>query len=312
MGVVSSERRNRRPAGQGARDALQIRSRGIIGVTTNDHLPAKSTSRDVATTEQSGGLLARGLAAIRSKKPIDKTDPEELFADAVAAGKRKETAEAIRLALLAANQGHARSQEFLGALYSLCPEDSIRDYVLAYKWYHLASEHLVGTDYWWMRDEVIKSRDWVGKMVSPKQVAEAQRLAAEWSPNHAGDGKEEDPEKQFDIGQAYFDGDGLIQSYPLAVEWWLKAANQGCAAAQYNLGVAYSEGLGVVADQVAAHTWFTLSWESTSKVGPRTFYSPSAEEQRDDIEQSMTGELIAEAYRRARDWMVSHESDFAP
>jgi hypothetical protein len=86
-------------------------------VTDNENLPAKSASRDVAaTTEQSGGLVTRGLAAIRSEKslqPIDKTDPEELFADAVLAGKRKETAEAIRLALQAANQGHAKSLEFL-------------------------------------------------------------------------------------------------------------------------------------------------------------------------------------------------------
>jgi hypothetical protein len=214
-------------------------------VTTKDNLPAISTSRDVVTpTDQSEGLVARGLAAIRSRKTIDKTDPEELFADAVAAGKRKETAEAIRLALLAANQGHARSQEFLGALYSLCPEDRIRNYVFSYKWYHLASEHLVGTDYWWMRDGVIKNRDWVGKMMSPKQIAEAQRLVSVWSPNLSrSDDGEKDPEKQFDIGQAYFDGDGVIKSYPLAVEWWLKAANQGCAAAQYELGVAYSEGL---------------------------------------------------------------------
>ena len=284
-------------------------------MSSDDNLPAKSKSRDVATaTERGGGLVARGLAAIRSKKslqPIDKTNPEELFADAVAAGKRKETAQAIRLALLAANQGHARSQEFLGALYSLCPEDSIRDYVSSYKWYQLSSEYVKGTDYFWMRDDIIKSRDWVGKMMSPKQVAEAQRLASEWSPNRPGNNNEEDAEKQFNIGQAYFDGDGVIQSYPLAVEWWLKAANQGCAAAQHELGNAYSDGLGVEADQIAAHTWFTLAWESTSKVGPRIFNSPSSEECREHIEQFMTSEQISEAHRRAKEWMVSHATDFA-
>jgi hypothetical protein len=287
----------------------------IDGVSSDDNLPAKSKSGDIATTiERGGGLVARGLAAIRTKKslqPIDKTNPEELFADAVAAGKRKETAQAIRLALLAANQGHARSQEFLGALYSLCPEDSIRDYVSSYKWYQLSSEYIKGTDYFWMRDEIIKSRDWVGKMMPPKQVAEAQRLASEWSPNLSGDNNEEDAEKQFNIGQAYFDGDGVIQSYPLAVEWWLKAANQGCAAAQHELGNAYSDGLGVEADQIAAHTWFTLAWESTSKVGPRIFNSPSSEECREHIEQFMTSEQISEAHRRAKEWMVSHATDFA-
>lgn len=118
---------------------------------TSEKLPAKSISRDIATTiEPGGGLVARGLAAIRSKKslqPIDKTNQEELFESAVAAGKRKETSQAIRLELLAANQGHARSQEFLGALYSLCPEDSILDYVSSYKWYQLASEYIGGTNH---------------------------------------------------------------------------------------------------------------------------------------------------------------------
>ncbi len=55
-------------------------------MTTNDNLPEKTTSRDVATTtEPTGGLVARGLAAIRSRKSpqaIAKTDPEEFLADA--------------------------------------------------------------------------------------------------------------------------------------------------------------------------------------------------------------------------------------
>ena len=287
---------------------------GIDGVTSNDNLPAKSKSRDVAAAEQGGGLVARGLAAIRSKKlvqPFDKIDLEQLFADAVAAGKRKDTAELIRLALLAANQGHARSQELLGALYSQCPEDNIRNYVASYMWYQLASEHIDGTDFSWMRSDIIRSRDWVGKMISPNQVDEAQRLASEWSSNRSGDDNEVDAEKQFNIGQAFFDGDGVHQSYSLAVEWWLKAANQGCAAAQHQLGTVYSNGFGVEADQVAAHTWFTLAWELISKVRPKIFFNPSSEECRDHIEQFMTGEEIAEAHRRAQEWMLCHASDFA-
>jgi TPR repeat protein len=163
-------------------------------VTGKDNLPAKTKSQDVVTTtERGGGLVARGLAAIRSKKslqPTDKTSPEELFADAVAAGKRKDWAEAIRLALLAANNGHVRSQEYLGSLYSMS-DDRNRDYVSAYKWYQIASENLAGTDYWWMRDDVIKSRDWVGRMMPihkrSKQIAEAQHLASQWSPRQGVD-----------------------------------------------------------------------------------------------------------------------------
>ncbi len=129
--------------------------------------------------------VARELAAA----PVSTTDtgtasaeadPEKLLKDAVDAWKRRETIDAIRLATIAAEQGHGRAQELLGHLYGLSAEDDIRNYVQAYMWYHLAAEHLAGTDYWWMRDEVIKSRDWVGKMMPPIQLAEAQRRASEW------------------------------------------------------------------------------------------------------------------------------------
>ena len=129
--------------------------------------------------------VARELAAA----PVSTTDtgtasaeadPEKLLKDAVDAWKRRETIDAIRLATIAAEQGHGRAQELLGHLYGLSAEDDIRNYVQAYMWYHLAAEHFAGTDYWWMRDEVIKSRDWVGKMMPPIQLAEAQRRASEW------------------------------------------------------------------------------------------------------------------------------------
>ena len=43
----------------------------------------------------------------------------------------------------------------------------------------------------------------------------------------------------------YYEGQGVRQDYHKAVEWFTKAANQGFAQAQNNLGVMYDEGQGV-------------------------------------------------------------------
>ena len=51
---------------------------------------------------------------------------------------------------------------------------------------------------------------------------------------------------QNNLGYAYQQGKGdLPQSYVKAVEWWRKAADQGYAPCQHNLGVAYIMGKGV-------------------------------------------------------------------
>lgn len=52
-------------------------------------------------------------------------------------------------------------------------------------------------------------------------------------------------------------GGGVTQDYKQAVYWWTKAANQGIAAAQYNLGVGYYNGKGVARDYKQAVYWYT-------------------------------------------------------
>ena len=49
------------------------------------------------------------------------------------------------------------------------------------------------------------------------------------------------------------DKDGNIDK---AVEWYLKAAEQGLAKAQYNLGCCYQEGDGINADYYKAVKWY--------------------------------------------------------
>ena len=41
--------------------------------------------------------------------------------------------------------------------------------------------------------------------------------------------------------------------------WYTKAAEQGYARAQFNLGLMYANGQGVTQDIVSAHLWFLLA-----------------------------------------------------
>ena len=48
----------------------------------------------------------------------------------------------------------------------------------------------------------------------------------------------------------------MPQDYAQAVQWFRKAAHQGFAAAQYNLGLLYDNGQGVPQDYVQAVQWY--------------------------------------------------------
>ena len=50
-----------------------------------------------------------------------------------------------------------------------------------------------------------------------------------------------------------------LQDYAEAMHWYRKAAEQGNAIAQFNLGVMYSNGEGVKRDQTEAAKWYRLA-----------------------------------------------------
>ena len=57
----------------------------------------------------------------------------------------------------------------------------------------------------------------------------------------------------------YNSGRGVPQDYTQAFIWYRLAADQGYAAAQYNLGVLYDTGQGVPQDDVEALKWSNLA-----------------------------------------------------
>ena len=77
------------------------------------------------------------------------------------------TMQSIKWHLLAADHGNTDAQIALGFLYKY--GEAVRfDYVQAYKWFDLAGSSA--------------DRDIVATMMTPTQIAEAQKLASEWKP----------------------------------------------------------------------------------------------------------------------------------
>ena len=86
---------------------------------------------------------------------------------------------------------------------------------------------------------------------------------------------------------------GVGQDHAKAVQWYQRAAEQGYAAAQHNLGFMYLAGRGVAQDTLRAHMWFDLA----SRRGLE-----AAREGRDAAASELTPDQIAEAQRLVREW----------
>lgn len=66
---------------------------------------------------------------------------------------------------------------------------------------------------------------------------------------------------QYNLGLMYGNGQGLHQDYAEAAKWFRKAAEQGLAKAQTNVGGLYRDGLGVSQDYAAAAKWYRKAAE---------------------------------------------------
>ena len=109
---------------------------------------------------------------------------------------------------------------------------------------------------------------------------------------------------EYNLGLMFDKGRGVQQDYAEAVRWYRKSANQGNTRAQLNLGVKYAEGEGVPQDYVQAHLWFSLAaTRSLSAADKET--RDEAIENCDLVASMMTTSQIAEAQKLAGDWMPS-------
>ena len=70
-----------------------------------------------------------------------------------------------------------------------------------------------------------------------------------------------DAAAQYNLGVSYNNGDGVPLDKTEAVKWYRMAAEQGYAKAQYHLGMMYASGYGVPKDDVEAVKWFRKAAE---------------------------------------------------
>ncbi|MBN1764740.1 MAG: sel1 repeat family protein [Sedimentisphaerales bacterium] len=57
----------------------------------------------------------------------------------------------------------------------------------------------------------------------------------------------------------YYNGEGVPENDEEALKWYTKAAEQGDADAQFNLGVIYDDAKGVPQNYIEAYKWFRSS-----------------------------------------------------
>ena len=91
-------------------------------------------------------------------------------------GVTQDDVEAARWVRRAADQGLAVAQASQGAKYAM-GQGLPRDYVLAYMWLNLAAAQPSDK-----HEEHIVAREGIEGLLTPAQLAEAQRLAFEWTP----------------------------------------------------------------------------------------------------------------------------------
>jgi TPR repeat protein len=104
-----------------------------------------------------------------------------------------------------------------------------------------------------------------------------------------------DASAQFNLGVMYSSGQGVLQDYAEAVKWYRLAAAQGDASAQLNLGVMYGTGKGLLQDYIKAHALYNLS---------ATKGNATAMKNRDIVAKLMSPQQIADAQKLARDCLA--------
>lgn len=72
---------------------------------------------------------------------------------------------------------------------------------------------------------------------------------------------------QYNLGAMYYKGQGVRQDDAEAVRWYRQAAEQGLAQAQNNLGVMYAERRGVRQDRALAQEWLGKACQNGNQDG---------------------------------------------
>jgi len=160
----------------------------------------------------------------------------------------------------AANQGYARAQTALGEMYE-SGNGVEKDATQAVEWYRKAAEQgyvLAQTNLGDMYCRGVYFGQSNGGFwnVIGVHIASPYEHAMEWYRKAAEQGY---ARAQTELGWLYEKGRGVFQNFELAVEWYRKAADHGYAPAQTNLGLMYEDGKGVAQDLSQALSWYNMA-----------------------------------------------------
>ncbi len=131
----------------------------------------------------------------------------------------------------------------------------------------------------------------VRRTVGDQPVPRDVDAAQAWYRKAADQGE---AEAECDLGEmyAYFDA---TPDYAQSIPWFRKAADQGYGIGQFRLGQMYALGKGVARDDVEAYKWFALADAATDHRYPAADFVA-------DIAQGMTPDQITEAKARVAAW----------
>ena len=108
---------------------------------------------------------------------------------------------------------------------------------------------------------------------------------------------------QFNLGVAYAYGEGVRQDYARAAVWLRKAAEQGHAEAQRSLGWLYSEGEGVKRSHAEACFWLDLSATGLDRT-----QQEQVVKERDHAASQLKPTELSRARQRVKRWLAEHPS----
>lgn len=217
-----------------------------------------------------------------TKNATSDTDEVSLWYEkAVKYYNEKNYTEAFEFFEMAALDGDAKSQTFLGYFFENGLSVS-KNYVDAVKWYRKAAEQgyniaqynlgnmykkgygvlknpAIAAKYYRKAAEsgYIQAQENLGLMYeNGNGVSKNYALAQNWYRKAAGQGS---AYGQNALGNLSYHGNGVSKNYETAVEWFRKAAEQKFAVAQYNLGLMYEYGRGISVNQKEAIRLYKLA-----------------------------------------------------
>ncbi len=106
---------------------------------------------------------------------------------------------------------------------------------------------------------------------------------------------------QYNLAVMYMQGTGVLADLNEALRWFQRAADLGDAPAQFTLGTLFANGRVVPQNPVQAHKWFTLAASSGHRAAAANLVL---------YQEMMSDADILEAQRLANEWIENFNASF--